>query len=158
PKAIASCLVDGKKLWLRVTDVTDNGTVDNPIPLSETNGKDRVRGMTVRKLLEKLRDEPKEPLKFKGNNADAARIGLRMLNRFHYHFSKVANEPLLCLCYRGPLGEHLTCGHRGFILPMTSNPSLTWSITSLEFNDKQHLVCQITVSLTKQPDTVMTYA
>jgi hypothetical protein len=57
------------------------------------------------------------------------------------------------------MGRHPTLGRGGFRLPQTANPALTWTITCLDdtFEDVQHLVCQIEVSLTKQPESAGTY-
>jgi len=47
PSTVATCLVNGKKLFLQVTDLRKQWTVDTELPGAK-------KGMTIRKLLERL--------------------------------------------------------------------------------------------------------
>ncbi len=160
PEDLTACIVNGKQLHVRIGHVHQARSVDDPFPEWALNKKGKEAGLTVRKLLQRLEDKSATPLKFKGKKEDAEGIDLQPINLFHHRLAAVANgSALLCVYYRGPMGRHPARGRRGFRLPETTNPALTWTITCLDdtFEDKQHLVCQIEVSLTKQPGSAGTY-
>jgi hypothetical protein len=123
----------------------------------------RSRQPAIRKLLERLVQEPKEPAVFKGDRGDAEAVRLHAFNLIHYRLAKLINDSTgLCVYSRGPLGRHADLGRYEFCLPEAPNPSLTWTITQIFDNlvdgrNDQDLICQISATLTKQPDTVATY-
>ena len=155
---IAACKVNGKPLYIRVEYVHGDRTVDDPVPVWALSEKTKTSGITVRKLLRSLQERPALEGEFDKKREDAAAIGLHAINLLHHTLSEVADGPgpLLCVYYRGSLGRHPTFGRGGICLPKTSNPTLTWSITSLDDTERewQHPVCEIAVSLTKQPKSV----
>jgi hypothetical protein len=165
-RTIASCAVNGQQLHLRVTHVHRKRSVDDPIPPWALSDKAKASGVSVRKLMKRLQEAAPVPGETLPRKEEAAGVGLHALNYFHLRLDAAPNGPKrwppwgsLAMYYRGPLGRHEAEGRDGFPLPKVANPLLTWDVVGVEGErpGDQRLVCEVTVSLRKGLDTLLTY-